>query len=582
MTYGRLSALLALLSVVGCASILMLVSGLAAQRVEGQVQQEAEQSAGLLGALLASEIEHYQALPIALATDNGVAAVLVNGDVEAANRLSRRFGLISDQIGSAAIYLVAANGRTLAASNAGRPDSFVGNDYRFREYFRQAMRSGRGTQFALGSTTGRPGLYLAQRVERAGQNLGVLVVKVEFENLEADWQQSGISAFVTDASGSIIITTDPRWRFRKATALLLIDDGRERVRIAYGEASPSFMLARSQTIVPGWSVHAMLAVDQRIEDAVTAAAAMTTLAMLAIGGILFWLWRNRRRSRSKQQADEKARQMLEDRVKQRTIELSKTNSQLLDEMSERRRAEEEARVLHEELEQANRLAMLGQIAAGVTHEINQPVAAIRATADNVGALIERGQIGAARSALGKIGKLTERIGTITGELQGFSAKRSGRSRLISVDAALDGALLLVGTSLRQAGVSLERSPRNSDLKIWADKIRIEQILVNLLRNSLDAITEQADPRILINVRQSNGHIDIRIGDNGPGIAPAIEALLFTPFRTTKENGLGLGLVISRDIAASLGGELNLMPSESTDGDAGRTGAIFQLLMPVAK
>lgn len=581
MAFNRLSALFALLAIISGAAALMLVTSLAAQRVEVQVRQEAEQSAGLLAALLASEIEHYQALPITLATDGEVAAVLAGGDANAADRLSRRLALISTRIGSAAIYLVGANGRTLAASNAGRPDSFVGNDYRFRQYFRDAMRSGRGTQFALGSTTRRPGLYLSQRIERDGRRLGVLVVKVEFESLETDWQRSGTSAFVTDERGSIIITTDARWRFRQASTVLTGDSG-ARVRLVGSEARRSFMRGQSETIVPGWTINALLPVDGRIDDAATAAAAMTALAMLASGGLTFWVWQSRRRSRAKQLADERIRAILEDRVEQRTIELSKANAQLLDEMSERRRAEEAARVLHEELEQANRLAMLGQIAAGVTHEINQPVAAIRATADNAGAMIERGQIGAARTALGKIGKLTERIGTITGELRAFSAKRSGRQRLVSVDSALDGALVLVGTGLRQAGIALDRSPRNSELKIWADKIRIEQILVNLLRNALEAIEAASEPRIVIDVRHSDTHIEIRVSDNGPGIDPAVAPLLFTPFRTTKEQGLGLGLVISRDIAASLGGELNLLSDNDATGDPALSGATFQLLMPRAK
>ena len=156
MAFSRLSALLATLLIAAGAVVLLLVAALATQRVRSQIEQEAEQSAGLLAALLASEIEHYQALPIALATDGEVANLLADGSAAAADRLSRRFALISERIGSAAIYVVAADGETLAASNAGRPDSFVGNDYRFRQYFRDAMQNGRGTQFALGSTTRTP------------------------------------------------------------------------------------------------------------------------------------------------------------------------------------------------------------------------------------------------------------------------------------------------------------------------------------------------------------------------------------------------------------------------------------------
>lgn len=571
--------LLGLIALIGAAGLLLLVTQLAAQRAERQIREEATQSAGLLAALLASEIEHYQALPITLATDSEVSRVLRAPDAAALDRLSRRLALISDQLGSAAIYLVDAQGLTIAASNAGMATSFIGNDYRFRDYFREAMRDGRGSQFAMGSTTARPGLYLSQRVDGPGGPLGVVVVKVEFGSLESDWRNAGTPAFVTDDSGIITITTDPLWRFKRPEAIWAdTDDGKAQPRV--GGRTVTMLRGRADTIVAGWTVHTLLPADARVRDAAIAAAALTGLAMAALASALLWFWTSRRRVIARQQEEERIRRILEERVAQRTAELSTANDQLREEMNERRRAEESARLLHEELEQANRLATLGQIAAGVTHEINQPVAAIRASADNACTLIDRGQLSQARTALGKIARMTERIGTITGELRAFSAKGGNRARLITVDSAIDGALMLMGTSLRQAGITLDRAPRNAAVKLWADKIRIEQILVNLLRNAVEALEGCAKPRIAIHVSASDTRVDIGIADNGPGIPEALVAVLFTPFRTTKPQGLGLGLLISRDIASSLGGELDLHPATTGDDD-GRPGAHFLLTLPRA-
>ena len=584
MVFGRLTSILIALAAAAGIALFFLVTSLAANRVESQIRQEATQSANLLGALLASEIEHYQALPITLATDGEIQNILLHRDASAEARLSRRLGQISDQIGSAAIYLVTAQGKTIAASNAGTPSSFVGVDYRFRQYFRDAMRIGRGNQFAMGSTTRRPGLYLSQRVDHDGRALGVLVVKVEFDSLESDWQRSGTAALVTDAQNTIIITTVAPWRFRDAGTVLR-EAGqtadRYELRLDNREAAQNFIRGRAETIVPGWTLHALVPIGSRINDAVTAAAAITTLALMVGAAVALWtIWRLRQ-ARLKELTEEQARRDLELRVDLRTLELRDSNQRLVEEMVERRRAEESAQLLHEELEQANRLATLGQIAAGVTHEINQPVAAIRATADNVGTMLDRGQVNPARAGISKIAKLTERIGAITGELRSFSAKRSGEPRLVSVDSAIDGALVLVGTSLRQAGITLTRSPRSSQLKLWADKIRVEQILVNLIRNAIDVLDDCEGPQISILVRPDGDQVELLVTDNGSGIADDVAATLFTPFRTTKPHGLGLGLVISRDIAASLGGELNLLRDQSAPDGSARHGSTFQLLLPRA-
>ena len=266
----------------------------------------------------------------------------------------------------------------------------------------------------------------------------------------------------------------------------------------------------------------------------------------------------------------------------RTAELRDANEHLVSEMDDRRRAEAGLQQLQEELEQANKLAFLGQITAGVAHEINQPVAAIRSFADNAATFLDRAQTEPVRRNLASIAGLTQRIGAITDELRAFS--RKGRSGIAPtrVAAAIDGALLLVGNALHRQGVTLIRPATTEEVWVMGERMRLEQVLVNLLQNAVDALEGTPDARIVLSVSvdadavvKGANRVRIDVTDNGPGIAPDVMAALFTPFTTTKPHGLGLGLVISRDIAADFGGELQ---AHSEPG----AGTRFTLLLQQAR
>ncbi|MGA0584594.1 MAG: sensor histidine kinase, partial [Castellaniella sp.] len=221
-----------------------------------------------------------------------------------------------------------------------------------------------------------------------------------------------------------------------------------------------------------------------------------------------------------------------------------------------RRTEVRLHEMQDELVQANKLSLLGQVAAGVAHEINQPVGAIRTYADNAGEFLRRGQPDRARENLATIARLTERIGGITQELRAFSRKRATAIGAVELDGALDGALMLAGPRLGRQGVRLEdrRAGRPSP-RVRADAMRLEQVFVNLLHNALEALADTARPGIRLSVERDGERVRVRIEDNGPGIDPAARERLFTPFFTTRAQGVGLGLVISRDILAEFGGTL---------------------------
>lgn len=579
-------ALLALVWVVASLAGAYAAGETARRSASVALARQSENAAALHAAVLRSELEKYRSLPPALATDPDVARLL-NAPIGAdAKALNQRLEALAHQTRASAIYVLAADGVTRAASNWRQPISFVGADYSFRPYFIKAMAEGTAAFFALGTVSRTPGLFLARRVvDQNGRPSGVVVVKVEFDALEAEWRASGEPAYVADPGGVILITSVPAWRFRTlrpmdaaSRSLTLADqtlghgaltplnfptpsDGRSKlVEAPVDGAVRHWMHASSQTATAGWTLHLLTPTRGAIETAVANARAIAALIITLVFGVLAVLLRRRQQAAARDRAAEAARQDLERRIAERTRDLSEANEALNRQIEERMRAEASREALRHELVQAGKLAALGQIAAGVAHEINQPVAAILTQAETAAVWLERDQVPKAARALSRIGDLTARIGAITQELRAFSRKSEPGVSSVPVNEAIDGALLLLGGRLRQAGVRLVRH-KDPDVVVMADRFRLEQIIVNLIQNALEALEGTPNPAVTLSVKRVAHQVELIVADNGPGLSEAVREQLFTPFVTSKVNGLGLGLVISRDIAAAFEGELNLRPSD---------------------
>jgi two-component system C4-dicarboxylate transport sensor histidine kinase DctB len=324
----------------------------------------------------------------------------------------------------------------------------------------------------------------------------------------------------------------------------------------------------------GWNLHLLQPAGAAITRSVMGARMVALLSVALIAGLTGVLLRRRQRARARAAEEEAARAELERQIDLRTIELRTANDRLSHEIDERRRLEKNRQDLQDELIQANKLATLGQIAAGVAHEINQPVAAIRTHADTAGVYLQRRDADAAARQLNRIGELTERVGAITDELRAFSRKTRSGPVAVSVEAAIDGALMLAGARLRERGVTLERTPGQPDLMVKAERNRLEQVVLNLLQNAIEAVEGVSSPRISIAIETKGRKVVVSVADNGPGLSEAVRDRLFTPFTTDKADGLGLGLVISRDIVAGFGGELV--------HEDGASGATFSIILPGAK
>jgi two-component system C4-dicarboxylate transport sensor histidine kinase DctB len=582
LIFGAVSVLMVLAASVGAERFAVRNTDLALARY-------ANTAAALRATGLQSVLEKHRSLPMVLSDDADIKATLLDADAAGIERLNQKLHRMSVGANVSVIYLLDLNGSTIASSNWNDPASFVGKAFNFRPYFKDAMQHGVAEYFALGATSHRSGLYLAHRVDGPSGGIGVVVVKEQFDNLEAQWRASSEPTFVTDRNGVVLLTTVDAWRFRSIedapppSAHDRRDDmqfGRADLaplplhKIAGGKvesvgAKPRRVYASAvvPAAAPGWTLHLLAPADKVIDDAVALARAVAVLGVSLLMLITGVLYHRRLRALASATAQKNTRVMLETQVEARTHELRAANDRLMQEMDERRRTEAKLLAAQDGLEQANRLAMLGQIAAGVAHEINQPVAAIRAYADNSVVLIDRKRSGDAKANLGIIAVLTEKIDVITNEMKDFSRKSQSKTEIIDLHAAIEGALFLTGWRVRSRGIQLTvaRKGGGEAVFVHGDKARIEQVLVNLLNNAIDALEGVEQPSIHIHTAVSRTKATLTVIDNGHGIGDEAAQSIFAPFFTTKKTGLGLGLVISRDIVTELGGELSFesLPSRGS-------------------
>jgi two-component system C4-dicarboxylate transport sensor histidine kinase DctB len=561
-------------------------------RAVSQAHAAATQTARANAGLLDSELQKFRLLPTVLAEYNDVQALLADGSADAAAKLDTKLESLAAKTNAAVIYVLDQRGVTVAASNWRQPNSFVGQDYSFRPYFSGAEASGEAEMFALGTISHRPGLFFSRRVDHVdaagkARPIGVVVVKVEFGPLERSWTHQPGATLVTDASGVVVITSRPDWRFHATRPL-----SPERVRHfrairQFGEGpiarvplnhddepftrvsrdtGERFVAGEAPILIERWRLLYLAPLDTVLAAAHGEARAIALSAALLTAFLvgLVVVWRDRQALRVE------TRRALESEVALRTAELSQANAQLTIESAERQQADRRFRRAREELAQANRLGSLGQITASVAHEINQPVAAIRTYAENAALMLNRANPDGAAANLDRIVALTGRVGSITAELRAFARRGTPPTDRVTLARLIEGTLLLIGDALRGAGVTFDaHAAERCDVAVIADRVRLEQVMINLLQNAIDAMAGRPDPRIVLGVQLAGDTVRLTLADNGPGITDEVAQTLFNPFVTTKPAGLGLGLGIARDIVREFGGELSVVSSPLG-------GAAFQL------
>jgi two-component system C4-dicarboxylate transport sensor histidine kinase DctB len=609
---GRQAALRIVLGIFAC-----LLIGWASYRAVLPLNLDREQRAnaqrlGFYSASLESLLAKHEYLPQLISLERDVVAALAHPD-DAARAAAANLYLetVQDRTGLAAVYIMDRRGRTLASSNWRTPQSFVGQNYAFRPYFSEAAAGRVGRFYAVGATTGEPGYFLAAPVRKESRIVGVAAIKVSLDEFEEALTRSGEHLLVTDKAGVVFLSAYKHWKYR--TLAPLTEETRRYLNEArqYGIASlepiaPGIALqpadatqvmklplppagasadrvqlreymTQSRVAGPnGWYI-VLFADTVEARRSALGLGAATGFACAFLFAAANFLYQRRRRLEERQaakQALQRAYNELEARIAERTAELLAANDQLQEKVAALKETEQILRETQDNAVQAGKLAVLGQMAAGVTHELNQPLAALTTLSDNSVKLMSLERMEEVRENLRMMGQLAERMGRIVGQLKAFARKGPVALEPVAVGNAIANALLLVEPRQRECRVRIEMEQPDGPVHVLADSVRLEQVLVNLLRNAIEAMEGAADRRLAIRVTHRGGRVSIVVRDHGPGISEEVLPHLFAPFYTTKPagKGLGLGLAISLAIVRGFGGELTA--ANAPDG-----GAEFTLELP---
>ena len=551
--------------------------------------EEAHHRLDLFAAAIDSIVNRYAHIPVTLQLNPDVLDLVRQpGAPSIQAKVNTYLEQLNSSIGSIAIFVMDSKGITLAASNWNRSDSFVGDDYSFRPYFQTAIQGREARYYAIGTSRGDPGYFVSHPIFNQGQIIGVTVIKIGLQPLESAWLPPKTPALIADANGIVILASFPEWRLKalaplpvEAAAEILLarqyndqpvgifpvrlDVGRQQSQVVtFAKASvPSGgedFLALSRLLTDsGWRLVVFSDLRPVYAQARNAAALGETATVCVLLTLMFLNLRRRNiRQRLEAQAMlEQANASLEQKVAKRTADLLTANQRLRDEVSERKRTETKLRVAQEEAIQAAKLAMLGQLATGITHELTQPLAALRTLSQNAIQFLQRSDHATAKTNLEIIGGLVDRMGQIITPLKALGRKSPLVPQKVDVGQSVANALFLLDLRLRTAGLTVDNRCQPGGLSAWCEPVRLEQVLLNLIGNGIDALECAEERRLLLRAStKDNGSVVICVADTGPGLPEAGERI-FEPFFTTKPvgRGLGLGLAISRDIVHDFGGKL---------------------------
>lgn len=710
-------------------------------RSQGYTELKQRSSADLNRYILSlqQKLDRYKDLPALLSSHSIlIEALTTQQDEFLKGQASVYLEQVNNSINAADVYLMNTEGTAIAASNWAEARSFVGKNYAFRPYFQDALKGRSGRYFALGTVSKKRGYYFSYPVYQRSQIIGVVVVKIDLNEIESDWTDPDLDILVTDEDGVIFISTRGDWKFRTLKPLTQDDIQRIAESLRYGdhqlsaldivEKEPYDADGSLITLVDGKKIknealdgiktREFLQLSRELEDSgltvVVLASTKSVQARMFYTGlttgfifialvllVLFLSTRQRikrERARFKRletqaleeseqriraiidntqaglitlddqgrvesmnlmaeklfgykeeaikfqyfskllsQADralcwqhltaeekdrqdelfteakglrqdgssfpieliigymphgpvkrflvtihditqrkqyeeelQHARELLEHRVEERTADLTDANSKLKDEVEKHKNTQNE-------LIQTAKLAVLGQMSAGINHELNQPLTAIRTYADNAKAFMEIGKSETAENNLQEISKLTERMAKIIHPLKEFSRKTSGTPESVCLKNVRDGAMSIMYGRLSKVHADVNWPDSLENVYVMGDTVRLEQVLVNLISNALQAMEGHPAPAVDVTLEQGNTLICLQVRDYGSGIPEEDLCRVFEPFYTTKKagQGLGLGLSISHRIIESMGGALSVL--NHPDG-----GAQFRICLPRAE
>ena len=545
---------------------------LAERTGETQLVAVANERLALYAATLEAELARFAYLPSLVATQTEVQALLARPDDPALRQqASRTLARVGVRAGASEVLLLSADHTVLARSD-GQPSA----DATLPPLLAAALRSGTPEFFAVDPPLASTRYHFVHELQQGGVVRGRVLVGISLAPLEATWVDLGLRSqserlLVVDEQGRVVLSSVPGWRYRRfnppldavdapqdAPALRLpvlraIEPGVDLVQAPAIDGAPAARyIAQAQPIVP-LAVRLVAlsdpaALQRNAQTAAWGGAAGGALVSL----LLLYLLHRRRALRQLFQARnalQQAHDQLERQVDERTAELRRANEELTRQIAQREQAEDE-------LLQAGKLAVLGQMSAGISHEINQPLTALRALSSNALRLLAHGRTEVVADNLKAIDEMADRMGRIIQQLKSFARKDVLSFGPVALDTALHNVLLMLSHRLQAEPVELQLLVPEG-LQVRAELNRLEQVLLNLLGNALDAVAGRQVRRLRVCARPQGPRVHIEVDDSGPGLDDAQMARLFEPFFTTKPagQGLGLGLVISAKIVREFGGTL---------------------------
>jgi len=541
------------------------------------IGQVSDQGAAVLRSAsdrLAGQLSRYRLLAVTMADHPDIIA-LANGQGSPAI-VEPLLLQTADFSGALEISFLSPSGQRIASS-AGDQGATQGAD---QTVLQRPMTGALG--FSHGQSddrTLRDFAFLAPVHTPAGI-AGTLAVRVDMETVEeSDWRGAPQVVLFTDDTGLIFISNRSELLFRqfspteKDTGFGPDQSWQVRGLTLWSTSESRYVPDRAvyetQPLpVIGMTGHSLIS-TRPAERIALLQAAVTGALCLAFGAILFWATERRRTL-----AQANAR--LEMRVAERTQELTHTNTQLRQEVTERQDAEAALRRAQADLVQAAKLSALGQMSAGISHELNQPLMAIQSFSENAQLFMDKDQPEQARANLGRIAELSRRMGRIIKNLRAFARQETEPMTRVDIAAVIQAVLELAETRMSNEAVRLEYEPSKMPVFVHGGEVRLQQVIMNLLSNAMDAMNGQNDKLIEIGITADAGNILVNIRDNGPGLDDPEK--IFDPFYSTKEvgqsEGMGLGLSISYGLVQSFGGAI-------TGRNHPQGGAVFQIKLAAA-
>ncbi|MCE9686783.1 ATP-binding protein [Shewanella sp. AS16] len=557
------------------------------QQGQAAIQAQSRQQLSELIDFYDAVLARYANIPHVMSGNPLLAQTLLGNDELQVQRVNDYFEEMQQATEASDIYLLDAKGTAIAASNWQQGYSFIGQNYGFRPYYREAIKGKTGRYYAVGTASNKRGFYFSYPIYHQDKVLGVIVVKVDITDIEK--QSTGIATagqyefIVTDPEQVVFLSSIAQWRLgslvpltqarqtaltasrryanRPIAELDVLPEYRpgtdERVsfyRLKLGQQWPRFMETQGAMSSAGWRVHILAPLaplQQSLAPQLWLAASLYLLVALAL---LFGA--ERRRNLQRMQL---AQSWLEQRVAERTRELQATNQQLKD--------------TQDQLIQAAKLTAIGSLSASINHELNQPLAALRSYAQNTQTFLGRNLLDKAADNIRIMIELTDRLADIIGQFKSFTRKSQGTEGAVDLGQCIQQALTIVQPEIDKQGIMLTLESAPGRYLIWGDKVRLQQVLVNLMSNAIVAMQLSHPKRLAIRV-WAGEKFHISIQDTGPGVRESQMEKIFEPYFTTNERqGLGLGLSISRRIMEAMKGQI-------TVANAAEGGAIFQLILPI--